>query len=396
MIGPRLSMSNIIWRPATLWTDAECRAVVAAFGLNGFLFGAWAARVPAFKERFDLEPATLGLLLLMIAGGAIVSFPIAGALSERWGAPKLTILSAWAYTPTIILLGFAPVPLVLAAALFLFGAMHGAMDVAMNGWGAQVEKRMGRSLMSVFHAMFSLGAGLGAASGYIAVRMRHEPEFHFTLAAVLCGGFALALMSYAETSYRPSLVDAAPAQFMVLPSKSLFFVGLIAFAISVGEGAMADWSAVFLTVVADATEAQAALGYVVFNASMVLTRLFGGVLVERFGPIVTVRASGSISFVGLITAIAGNDVPVILTGFALVGVGYAIVMPLVFSRAANDPDIPSGPAIASVATLAYGGMLLGPPLIGFIAQLTGMRLSFIALAGLTMLSAILASKMKVK
>ncbi|AXI47965.1 MFS transporter [Sulfitobacter sp. SK012] len=389
-------MSDAATRPTSLWADAEWRAVVAAFALNGMLFGAWAARVPAFKERFDLEPGTLGLLLLALAAGAIASFPLAGALSERWGAPKLTTLCAWAYAPALILLAFAPAPLALAVALFLFGAMHGAMDVAMNGWGAQVEKRTARSTMSVFHAMFSLGAGLGAASGFVAVRMGLAPELHFTAVAFVGGAIALSAMISVKRSEKPLPADGTSNPLVALPSGALFLVGIIAFAISMGEGAMADWSAVFLRVAANATEAQAALGYAAFSATMVLTRLGGGMLVERFGPVVTVRASAATAFIGLTTAIVGQEVPAILFGFALTGVGYAVVMPLVFSRAARDPDVPTGPAIASVATLGYGGMLLGPPVIGFIAQLTGMRLSFIALAGLAILAAFLAPKLKVE
>ena len=165
----RLSEPDTNMHPTPIWADSEWRAVVSAFTLNGLLFGAWAARVPAFKDRFDLEPSMLGLLLLALAGGAITAFPFAGAFSERWGASKLTIFCAWAYAPALVLLAFAPVPLALAGALFVFGAMHGAMDVAMNGWGAQVETRTARSTMSVFHAMFSLGAGLGAASGFVAL-----------------------------------------------------------------------------------------------------------------------------------------------------------------------------------------------------------------------------------
>ncbi|SDW42963.1 MFS transporter [Roseicitreum antarcticum] len=389
-------MSDAIMRSKPLWADTEWRAVVAAFALNGLLFGAWAARVPAFKERFDLEPGMLGLLLLALAGGAIASFPLAGALSERWGAPKLTILCAWIYAPALVLLAFAPVPLALAAALFIFGAMHGSMDVAMNGWGAQVETRTARSTMSVFHAMFSLGAGLGAASGFVAVRMGLGPEMHFITVALFGGTAALAAMLCAQRTHTTYHDDGTSQPLVALPSGTLFLVGLIAFAVSMGEGAMADWSAVFLAVAAAATEAQAALGYAIFSAAMVLTRLGGGVLEERFGAVATVRASAAIAFCGLTTAIVGQEVPTILIGFALTGVGYAVVMPLVFSRAARDPDVPPGPAIASVATLGYGGMLLGPPVIGFIAQLTGMRLSFIALAALAILAALLAPKLTVK
>lgn len=381
----------------SVFSDSGWRGVVAAFALNGLLFGAWAARVPAFKDAFNLDPGTLGLLLLALAGGAISSFPIAGALSEKWGADRLSIRCAWLYGPALVALAFAPNPLVLGVLLFAFGAFHGAMDVAMNGWGAQVEERLERNTMTIFHAMFSLGAGVGAASGYIAVQLGAEPTWHFLVVSVLGGTLAFATMIPARRPQIPQIPHAVLIEkrpIFTLPSGPLFLVGLIAFTVSMGEGAMADWSAVFLRVVADATDAQAALGYTVFSAMMVTTRLFGGIFVDRFGPASITRVCVLTAFVGIVTAMLSQSVIPVLIGFALMGIGYAVVMPLVFSRAARDPVVAQGPAIASVATLGYGGMLLGPPLIGFIAQVTGMRLSFVLLAGLLLLAFALAPRLR--
>lgn len=374
-------------------SDQRWRAVVAAFLLNGLLFGAWAARVPAFKDRFELDPGTLGLLLLALAAGAIVSFPLAGALSEMFGPEKLTIGCAWLYCASLITLAYAPSLLALGIALFVFGALHGAMDVAMNGWGADVEKSHERSTMSIFHAMFSLGAGLGAASGYIAVRLGATPAWHFVLVSLVGGVVALFFM-LSGSREKPVKSDSEErGPLVALPTAPLFFVGLIAFTVSMGEGAMADWSAVFLKIVALSTDAQAALGYAVFSFMMVVTRLFGGVLVERFGAVLTTQISAAIAFAGVMIAVVGASFNVAMVGFALMGIGYAVVMPLVFSRAANDPDVAAGPALASVATLGYGGMLLGPPIIGFAAELTGLRWSFLILAGLALLAVALAPRL---
>jgi len=375
-------------------SDLAWRGVVAAFALNGLLFGAWASRVPAFKDAFDLEPGILGLLLLALAGGAIASFPIAGALSEKWGADRLSVRCAWVYGPALVALALAPNPIVLGILLFVFGAIHGAMDVAMNGWGAQVEESVKRNTMTIFHAMFSLGAGLGAASGFLAVYVGGGPGWHFAVVAVLGGMFALSAMLPAMRSQILPVATSEKRPIVALPSGQLLLVGLIAFTVSMGEGAMADWSAVFLRVVAEATDAQAALGYAVFSVMMVITRLCGGIAVGRFGPVLTTRLCALTAFAGLTTAMLGQSLLPVLIGFALMGVGYAVVMPLVFSRAARDPDVAPGPAIASVATLGYGGMLLGPPVIGFIAQVTGMRLSFAVLAALTLLAFFLAPRLR--
>ncbi|WP_120633847.1 MFS transporter [Ruegeria sp. EL01] len=378
-----------------LWREQSWQAVVAAFIFNGLLFGAWASRVPAFKGEFELEPSVLGVLLLALAGGAIVSFPLAGGLSERWGADRLTFWCSWGYAPALALLALAPSALTLGVALFVFGGFHGAMDVAMNGWGAKVEERLGRSTMSIFHAMFSLGAGIGAASGYVAARLEITTIWHFALVTAFGSILAISVMNKATvvTSELRNPISKRP--FFSLPSGSLLLVGLIAFSNSVGEGAMADWSAVFLRLTSDADEARAALGYAVFSIMMVLTRLIGGVVVERLGSVTTTRASAGITFVGLMIAIFGGSFATALFGFALMGIGYAVVMPLVFSRAAADPNVPAGPAIASVATFGYGGMLLGPPIIGFVAQLMGIRLSFLILAALAILAFALARRLKV-
>ncbi len=368
---------------------------MAAFTLNGLLFGVWAARVPTFKEEFALAPGTLGLLLLALAAGAIFSFPFAGGLSERWGTERLTVLCAWAYGPSLVCMALASNVFLLGVALFAFGALHGAMDVAMNGWGARVETQLQRSTMSVFHAMFSLGAGLGAASGYLAAAFGFAPIAHFSAVALCGGGAALVFMVPFRAKCAPAKAGSGSRPVVMLPSGALLLVGLIAFSVAIGEGAMADWSAVFLHSIVRATEAQAALGYAAFSITMVLTRLCGGLIVERFGPVATTRLSGVTAIAGLGLVISTDVFAVALTGFALVGVGYAVVMPLVFSRAAADPVTRPGPAIASVATLSYGGMLLGPALVGFIAQMTDLRVSFAALALLALLAVAFARQLQV-
>ncbi|MFV0409808.1 MAG: MFS transporter [Paracoccus sp. (in: a-proteobacteria)] len=377
-----------------LWRNAHWRGVTAAFVYNGLLFGVWASRIPAFKEHFALDPKTLGLLLLAIAGGAIVSFPLAGALSERWGADRLTIRCAWLYGPALILAALAPSPVILGAALFLFGAVQGSMDVAMNAWGARVETRMSRPTMSIFHAMFSLGAGLGAASGYLAAHSDITVLLHFAAMVLVLGTLALIVMMAARMPREQLAAHDEKKPLVVIPSGTLLLLGLMAFAISMGEGAMADWSAVFLREAMKASEAQAALGYTAFSITMVLTRLSGGVLVHYLGPVRTAQASGLIAFIGLITVIFAPDLALALIGFALIGIGYATVIPLVFSRAANDPGMRPGPAIAGVATLSYGGMLLGPPLVGFVAQVAGLRLSFAMLALLALFAAAMAPNLR--
>ena len=365
------------------------RAVAALFALQGALFGTWASRIPAFADRLDLSEGILGLILLAAAGGALASFPIAGGISDRRGAASTARFFAVTHVLVTALLPFAPNAALLALGLFAFGAAMGSTDVAMNAWGAEVERKGGRPIMSSLHAMFSLGAGLGALSGFVAVKLGLGPLPHFWL---VCAAFGAAGLWLSAIPWTSQASDGGPA--FALPKGPLLLVALFAFCSSLGEGAMADWSALFLEKVKAATEAEAALGFAAFSVAMVATRLAGDRITVFFGPVVTGRIAGLTSATGAVIAILAPGLWMALAGFALMGVGFATVVPLAFSRAANDPDIPPGQAIAATATLGYGGMLIGPPAIGFIAEWTSLSTSFALIAAMSLGTALLAPALK--
>ena len=276
----------------------------------------------------------------------------------------------------------------LAASLFIFGAAHGGMDVAMNSWAGEVERRIGRPVMSSFHAMFSLGAGVGAGSGFIAASYNVGIAPHFIIAGIAIAAVTLLVAKIDWVSNTNNTSSAAP--MFALPKGRLLAVGIVAFCASLGEGGMADWSAIFLVLITSATEAKAALGYTVFSIAMVGMRLMGDRVTRRFGEVTAARMAGTTAAIGVLCAVIFGTYTMSLVGFALMGVGYAVIMPIAFTRAANDPDIAPGAAIASVSTLGYGGLLLGPPLIGFVAEATSIRFAFLILAVLAGLIVILA------
>ena len=366
-------------------------AVAAMFILNGALFGIWASRVPAVMEQFGLSHGQLGALLLAMAAGAVCSFPFAGKFVDHLGAARITRVVALVYPVTLIVLPLAPNVTVLAALLFVFGAAHGAMDVAMNGWGAEVERRLEHRIMSSLHAMFSFGAGVGALSGYIAVQLEAGLLTHFLMSSALISAITLFLAAIDWTSDTTTQKSGTVSAF---PSGPLLLVGLVAFCSSLGEGAMADWSAVYLRDIVLADEGTAALGYAAFSVSMVVMRLLGDRVTTLVGPVRSARLGGLIAAAGILLAILFPSVSTALTGFAMLGIGYAVIMPLAFSRAANDPNVPPGQAISSVATLGYGGMLLGPPIIGFIAGVTDLQIGFALLAVLAGVIIAVASSLK--
>lgn len=365
------------------------RAVAAMFALNGALFGIWASRIPIIADTHHLTPSSLGLLLLFLAGGAIVAFPLAGRAADRYGSASVTRRIAVAYGASIILIALAPTIWLLTSALFVFGAAHGSMDVTMNAWAAEVERAGKRPMMSSFHALFSLGAGVGAATGFLAATYGLSVIVHFTFTALIISAVTL---YFSAIPWQSDLVSHKPnAPFLTLPAGPLLAVGFVAFCASMGEGAMADWGAIFLVTVAHTDDAQAALGYTAFSVAMVVVRLLGDRIVARLGAVTAARLGGATAAAGSLMAVTFGTIPTILIGFGLMGIGYAVVMPLAFTRAANDETVPPGAAIASVSTLAYGGILLGPPLIGFAAGATSIRTAFLILSALAVLISVLSS-----
>jgi len=367
-------------------------AVAAMFLLNGGLFGTWASRIPTVVAQNSLDGGRLGLLLLMLALGAIVSFPLAGRASDAFGAARATFAIAFTYTLALVLIAFAPNIWLVGAALFLFGAGHGAMDVTMNSWAGEAERHIGKPVMSSFHAMWSFGAGIGAGAGYVAAKLDLGLVAHFTVVGVALYAMTTWLANIGwQSGTRPHVPGT---QRFPLPKGPLFWIGVIAMCASLGEGAIADWSALFLVTVTSATEAQAALGYTVFSLTMVIMRLIGDKITARLGYALAARLAGCSAIAGVALAIVPAGFAAALGGFALLGVGYALIMPLAFSRAANDPETPPGVAIASVATLGYGGMLLGPPLIGFTAHLVTLHYAFGLLGILALLIVFNASALE--
>ena len=351
------------------------RAVGALFLINGALIGVWASRIPAITLQYDLSPAVLGLLLLILALGAVIAFPFSGFFMDRVGAGKVTRVTTAAYVLSLVLIPLAPDTIALAAALWLFGAVHGAMDVAMNGWAAKLEVGYGRPIMSSFHALFSVGTGLGAASTYFAASAGIG-LFPHMLAAAVVGALVLAW-----AWWQPEGCDMTPqakrkAPLIVLPRGQLLAIALIAFCASIGEGGNADWGGLFLIASGGASEARAALAYTAFSIAMVTVRFAGDRLIAMAGPQRVVRLSGLAAITGGLVTMLAPGLELKLLGFVGLGAGFALISPIAYSRAANDRDLPAGAGLAAVATMGYGGMLIGPVIIGALASFLGISTAF--------------------
>ncbi len=356
-------------------------AVAAMFLVNGALLANWVARIPAVQQRLGLSAGALGIALLGMAIGALAAFPVTGLLIAHYGSRRVTTGAALVYCAAVPLPGLAPSLPLLMVALIALGAGNGAMDVAMNAQGVAVEARYGRPIMSSFHGLWSVGGFAGALVGGVAAGAGIAPFPHLLGAAVVLVIAAL----IASRWLLPVAADAhsgAPA--FARPTRALLGLGVVAFCSALGEGAMADWSAVFLHTSLATSAAFAAAGYAGFSLAMTAGRLSGDRLTHRFGPVVLVRAGGLLAAVGLGVALVVGRAGPAVAGFALVGAGLSLVAPLVYSRAGRTPGVSAAAALAAVATMGYTGFLLGPPIIGAVAQALSLRdaLGIIVLLGL--------------
>ena len=370
-------------------------AVSLIFAINGMVFGTWASRIPAIVDFHDLSPGSLGLLIFIAGLSAVIAFSIFGRAADRYGAAFITKRATILLIPlTLIFIGFANSIEMLIFAVIFFGAIHGGDDVAMNAWAAEVEREYTRPVMSSFHAMWSLGAGIGAGLGSLLAFYEVGFKNHFSLISIII--FVLALSAAFVPFESQKNKKEANSPFISIPKGSLLPVATITFFASLSEGAVADWSAIFLKSVASLNDGNAALGFTVFSVCMFSMRLLGDRISLILGPATAARYSGLVALTGSIILLVSGSFLLLLLGFGLIGLGIAVIIPLAFSRAGNDETISQGTAIASIATLGYGGMLLGPLFLGLIAEITSIKTSFLILPIMAFFIFILSKHLSIK
>ncbi|HEX2437555.1 MAG TPA: MFS transporter [Methylomirabilota bacterium] len=345
-------------------------AVSTLFFVNGAVLASWLPHIPAIKARLTSGEAELGLVLLAMAAGAVVALPTAGWLVGLAGSRVTSATAAIALCLAMPLPVLSPRLPMLVASLAVLGVCNGLLDVSMNAQAVSVQQRAGRPIMSSFHALFSLGGVAGAVAASGAMAHGVDETAHVLGAAAI--GLAAVLMAL-PALMPPEHTAAGPA--FAAPSRALLAVGLLALLGLLAEGAMGDWSAVYLRDTLGASPATAAVGFAAFSLAMAAGRLSGDTLVARVGSRRLLRFSGGIAAVGLAAAL-GLAMPVAgVVGFALVGIGIANVIPVLFSAAARIPGVDAGRGLSAAATIGYLGFLSGPPLIGVVAEAAGLGLA---------------------
>lgn len=380
--------------PAPDSARAARRAVTFIFLINGLLFGAWAARIPAVKDRLDLSDGELGLALGLVAVGALIAMPLSGWMSARGGSRRTTRILFVFFCVALPLPVLAPTYGLLMVGTFLAGAAGGGLDVAMNSHGVAVERQHPRPILSSFHAAFSLGGLLGALTGAVAAGLDIDVRVHLSVLAV--AGLALGV-AYAWPRLLPADADHSGEEagpLLGLPPRALWAVGAVAFCSLLAEGAAADWSAVYVRESLEETASVAALAFVAFSLTMTIGRLIGDRLTMAWGPVALVRRGGLLSAAGVGGALLIGHPAAALVGFACLGLGLATMVPVVFRAGAQLPGITSGIGIAAVSTMGYSGFLIGPPLIGGVAELTSLPLALGLLALLGLVIAALAPRVR--
>jgi len=352
-----------------------------SFLVAGLAMASWAPQVPYAAARLGLGNSTFGLLLLSLGIGSLASMQATGAAVARYGSRAVVLVGGAGLCLTLPLLAYAHTPFLLATALVIFGASIGSIDVAVNVHAVEVEQAAGEPLMSGFHGMYSLGGLIGAAGGTVLLTSGLSPIAAATVAAVAS---AVLLISSAPGLLRTKSAHSTP--LFVMPHGVVILIGALACIAFLTEGAILDWSALFLTGSFAVPAAQAGIAYALFSVAMTFGRLTGDFVVKRLGQQRTLLYGGLMVTAGfaVIVLVPQARVRPAFGGFLLIGVGAANLVPILFSTAGRQTAMPPVLAIAAMTTLGYAGILAGPAAIGYIASLTSLRTAF-AVLGLLML-----------
>ncbi|MFE4648825.1 MFS transporter [Streptomyces sp. NPDC056707] len=356
-------------------------ALTVFFALDGFLFAGWVVRIPAIKHQTGASASTLGLALLGVSAGAVITMMLAGRLCRRFGNHPLTVVCGALLSLAIALPAQTHSALTLGLVLLVFGAAYGAMNVAMNSAAVDLVAGLRRPVMPSFHAAFSLGGMLGAGLGGLVAGGLSPATHLFILTGVgllVTAAAGPTLLRHPAPRAATAADPAEPPRRMVGRARNLVLLfGVIALCTAYGEGALADWSALHLTQDLHARPGVAAAGYSLFALAMTAGRLTGTALLERLGQTRTLVAGGATGAAGMLLGSLAPTTWLALLGFAVAGLGLANIFPVAVGRAGELAG-PSGVAVAS--TIGYGGMLLGPPAIGFLADWFSLPLALTTVA----------------
>ncbi|WP_400262138.1 MFS transporter [Sphingobacterium sp. SG20118] len=367
-------------------------AVSLFYFCQGLAFASWASRIPIIKERLALTEGQLGTILLMLPVGQLVTMALSGKLVTTYGSAKVLRIVAIIYAMILCLVGFARNAWELGAVLFFFGVIGNMCNIAVNTQGVAAEKIFRKSIMSSFHGAWSIAGFTGALIGLLTMNIAVDTIPHFMIIFVLILANTLINQRYLIPGIA---TQAKKTSFFSKPESSLVQLGIIGFFSMATEGAMFDWSGVYFKEIVHAPEHLIIVGYASFMVMMALGRFIGDAVIVRLGRKRTLQISGILMFLGMMISVIFPYFYVCTLAFMMVGIGVACNVPTVYSMAGQNKVIPSGVALAMVSSISFLGFLMGPPLIGYIAELTSLRYSYGVFAFFGIMLFIMASKLKV-
>lgn len=378
---------------STLFRNKSQLAVGTLFFIHGTCFSSWGSRIPTIQANLGLSEADLGTVLFSMPIGSLLSMPVATFLTKRIGSKTTLIMSISFYGLFLISIGLAPNSLMLSALLACFGFCSNMVNVSINTQAIALEKILNRTVMSSLHGLWSLAGFFGAAIGAVMIAFKVDPLYHFIFSAAL--GLILLLLVMNHLLHEDRAPKGGKFKFKI-PPPVLMILGLTAFASMISEGAMFDWSGVYFKKVIEVGPSLVGLGYASFMFTMALARFLADHYIINFGSRVVLRWCGVIITAGLLLSVVHVSLWTGVVGFFLVGAGTSAVVPLVFSLAGKVPESSPSDAIALVSTIGFLGFLIGPPIIGHLADFSSLRLSFSLIALMGILIFFLAGRIRVK
>ena len=364
------------------------------FGM-GFCFSTWASRIPDIKSMLHLSEAALGTMLFALPVGQLIAMPISGKIVTKYGSRKISILGLLSYAICLPLLGAAKSEWQLAGGLFLFGFVSNFCTIAVNTQGVYTQQLFDKPIMGSFHGSWSLAGFFGALVGIMMLAFELSPLEHFSIALI----FVILLIStnykYIISAKSNQVKTQSNYSFFKNPDKTLLWLGVICFCGMASEGIMFDWSGVYFKEIIKAPGALAVLGYTTFMVSMASGRFLSDFLVHRFGIKKVLIISGLVISCGLYTAVLLPYLIPCTIAFMLVGFGVSNVVPIIFNIAGNNEKVPTGIALTIVSSISFLGFLIGPPMIGYIAELTSLKYSFAIVGVFGVLISLLVSRLKI-
>jgi len=349
-------------------------AIIMYFFINGFLFANCTGRLPELKDYFNVSNSTLGTMLFTTAVGALVAMPLTGWLTTRLNSGKLTIYAGLLFCCVVPFIPYSQNIWIGRASFFMTGFFSGAMDITMNGQAVFVERKYKKTIMSSFHAAYSIGMALGAGTGALFANYHYPLRYHLIYVAV--GSIiVLAIVSPVILQHQADnkAIAAGKSGKQRIPLL-IWLIAVIGFCGMTGEGSMVDWSAIYMHTVVGRTKAFSALAVGSFATAMTIGRLFGDRLIDRTGKQTILFCSSFAAITGLSISLLFISAPVVLTGLFLVGLGLSNVVPVTYSTAGNIKGIEPAAGIAIASTIGYSGFFIGPPAIGYLADAYGLRI----------------------